>query len=137
MPMSAVNPIPASRPLDAEEPAQSEPSTAPTTPEGSLSFSPVLRPRNGANLDIDTANLVAVSRNSNRSLSSALLDNTATPPPVRTICCVGAGYVGKSLPLSLWIEPQARLPLSTLASIDGARAGAGAEQVDQRMVRLT
>ncbi|KAK3933905.1 hypothetical protein QBC46DRAFT_99148 [Diplogelasinospora grovesii] len=74
-------------------------STAPTTPDGStapssLSFSPVLRPRNVDNVEGESAHLSIKSRNDSRSLSSALLDKTARMPPVRNICCVGAGYVG-------------------------------------------
>ncbi|KAH8882906.1 nucleotide sugar dehydrogenase [Thozetella sp. PMI_491] len=91
--MTGATPMPASAP-DAEEPVLFESSTAPTTPEGSLSFSPVLRPRNAGSADIEAANLSAASRNNSRSLTSALLDTTTPPPPVRTICCVGAGYVG-------------------------------------------
>ena len=68
-------------------------STAPTTPEGSLSFSPALRPQD------DTAYLHGQSLRINSlplSLSSALLNNTLqTPRAVRNICCVGAGFVGR------------------------------------------
>lgn len=70
-------------------------STAPTTPEGSLSFSPVLRPAtNGDGLDDDSGALTAKSRNSSRSLSSARVDPVRRIDTVRNICCVGAGYVG-------------------------------------------
>ncbi|KAK3352493.1 hypothetical protein B0T25DRAFT_456560 [Lasiosphaeria hispida] len=70
---------------DPEEIVTLDGSTAPTTPEGS---SPVLRPQD------DTAQLTGKARNNSRSLSSALFDTTARTPPVRNICCVGAGYVG-------------------------------------------
>ena len=92
--MSTADPVPGSA-VDAEEPVLFESSTAPTTPEGSLSFSPVLRPRNRANQDIESANLAAVSQSNSRSLSSTLLGASASSPAVRTICCVGAGYVGE------------------------------------------
>lgn len=69
---------------------ENDASTAPTTPEGSPAFSPVLRPRPDGHLDMGMASLVA--RSANLSLSSALLQSTT--PRVRNICCVGAGYVG-------------------------------------------
>ncbi|KAK8042874.1 nucleotide sugar dehydrogenase [Apiospora phragmitis] len=65
-------------------------STAPTTPEGSLSFSPILRAAADGALDIEYTSLAA--RANNMSLSSTQLDSRV--PMVRNICCVGAGYVG-------------------------------------------
>lgn len=70
--------------IDPEEMVTLDGSTAPTTPEGS---SPLLSPQDD--------HLTAKSRNNGRSLSSALFDTTARTPPVRNICCVGAGYVGE------------------------------------------
>lgn len=103
--------------VDSEESLFLDGSTAPTTPEGSLSFSPVLRARSYADgLDAASATdgaessagsgisafgtsggglMAAKSRNGSRSLSSTLLDSTARSGPVRNICCVGAGYVGE------------------------------------------
>ncbi|KAK1758874.1 hypothetical protein QBC47DRAFT_96572 [Echria macrotheca] len=73
--------------VDPEEAALLDMSTAPTTPEGSLSYSPVLRPQDDPSF--------GRSRSTNgRPLSSALFDTTTRTPPVRNICCVGAGYVG-------------------------------------------
>lgn len=78
---------------DTEEVAYSEnaASTAPTTPEGSLTFSPILRAAADGALDIEYASLAA--RANNMTLSSSQLPTRA--PAVRNICCVGAGYVGK------------------------------------------
>jgi UDPglucose 6-dehydrogenase len=60
-----------------------DPSTAPTTPGGSLSFSPALQPfRDGDNHDVDVTSLAGRA-------------NGDEPVTVRNICCVGAGYVGK------------------------------------------
>lgn len=81
-------------------------STAPTTPEGSMSFSPVLRPFRAADsLDDDAAGSGSgvssrpIGSSGGRLLPTMLLSPQI--PTVRTICCVGAGYVGTSLvPLS-------------------------------------
>ncbi len=79
--------------VDSDENTVLDASTAPTTPEGSLSFSPVLRPLHNADgLDDDAAG----SRATSRSISSTLLSSAAHNAPVRNICCVGAGYVGMS-----------------------------------------
>lgn len=68
------------------------PSTAPTTPEGSLSFSPVLRAMGDGNLDIESSSL-ALQALGLRSLTSAPIHTG--PRHVSNICCVGAGYVGQ------------------------------------------
>ncbi|KAK3688759.1 hypothetical protein B0T22DRAFT_380595 [Podospora appendiculata] len=60
-------------------------STAPTTPEGSMCFSPLLP------LDDFPVNLPPRSQGQLNSTSTTSL---APVPPVRNICCVGAGYVG-------------------------------------------
>ncbi|KAI8626533.1 nucleotide sugar dehydrogenase [Xylariaceae sp. FL1651] len=72
-------------------------STAPTTPDGSLSFSPVLRAsveRQIEGLDLDSPDLqpsvFSASSRNDRSLSALLYGRHF----VRNICCVGAGYVG-------------------------------------------
>lgn len=64
-------------------------STRPTTPEESSSSSPILRPQD------DPGHLASKSRNNSRSLASTLFDTNTRTPPVRNICCVGAGYVGE------------------------------------------
>lgn len=72
-------------------------STAPTTPEGSLSFSPIIRPRQGPPDGLEDDPLTSRIPNGHRPLSSALLDGTSggqTPLAVRNICCIGAGWVG-------------------------------------------
>lgn len=61
--------------------------SAPTTPDGSMCFSPI-------SAEDGSANLTAKVRSNGRSLTSALFDTTTRTPPVRNICCVGAGYVG-------------------------------------------
>ncbi len=81
---------------DVEELAILDDSTAPTTPEGSLSFSPALRPQD----DVAYLNLQSRINGPSLSLSSALFSSTAQAPRVvRNICCIGAGFVGE-LPLS-------------------------------------
>ncbi|KAK4147877.1 UDP-glucose/GDP-mannose dehydrogenase family, NAD binding domain-containing protein [Dichotomopilus funicola] len=66
--------------LDAEDITTLDDSTAPTTPDGSSSFSPNLRPQD------DDAGYLNVS-----SLSAAL---AAAAPAVRNVCFIGAGFVG-------------------------------------------
>jgi UDPglucose 6-dehydrogenase len=88
-----MDPIPSSV-VGSEEGALVDiaPSTAPTTPEGSLTFSPVLRATADGHLDIDSASLTAQAKGS-ESLASILPN--LRPRLVRNICCVGAGYVGR------------------------------------------
>ncbi|KAK4032400.1 hypothetical protein C8A01DRAFT_20521 [Parachaetomium inaequale] len=74
--------------LDADEFVTLDDSTAPTTPEGSLSFSPQLHPQ-----DV-SAYLNGGLQNNGAPLSPDLFDAAAQPPAVRNICCVGAGFVG-------------------------------------------
>ncbi|KAK3290386.1 uncharacterized protein B0H64DRAFT_332046 [Chaetomium fimeti] len=78
IPQTPTTPLPFSA-IDAEDIAALDDSTAPTTPDGSSSFSPNLRPQ-------DDAGYLNVS-----SLSTAI---AATAPTVRNICCIGAGFVG-------------------------------------------
>ncbi|KAI1860861.1 uncharacterized protein JN550_011176 [Neoarthrinium moseri] len=66
-------------------------STAPTTPEGSLTFSPVLRAAADGPLDIESTSLAAQAQSS-RLMPSALFNPSVRH--VQNICCVGAGYVG-------------------------------------------
>jgi hypothetical protein len=69
-----------------------DPSTAPTTPDGSLSFSPVLQ---AAQLLDAFDGRAGVQTRPGRG-SSATLDLDGTSPMVvKNICCVGAGYVGE------------------------------------------
>jgi UDPglucose 6-dehydrogenase len=69
-----------------------DPSTAPTTPDGSLSYSPVLQPAQFLDAFDGTA---GVQSHPGRG-SSATLDLDGTVPMVvKNICCVGAGYVGE------------------------------------------
>jgi hypothetical protein len=74
--------------LEADEFVALDDSTAPTTPEGSLSFSPQLQPQ-----DL-SAHLVRDLRDNGASVSSDAFDVATEAPPVRNICCVGAGFVG-------------------------------------------
>ncbi|RDW80441.1 hypothetical protein BP5796_05139 [Coleophoma crateriformis] len=66
-------------------------STAPTTPEGSLTFSPVLQA-----LKLQDALEDAVSQKDDLRAGSMSLNATlyTASPQVKKICCVGAGYVG-------------------------------------------
>lgn len=81
--------IPLSPALDADEFATLDDSTAPTTPEGSLSFSPQLHPQ-------DVSAHLNGLRSDGAPFSPDLLD--AAQSPVRNICCVGAGFVGELVP---------------------------------------
>lgn len=69
--------------VDAEEMATLDDSTAPTTPDGSSSFSPELRPQ------VDPGHLNV------NSLPAGLFDAALATPLVRNICCIGAGFVGE------------------------------------------
>lgn len=84
-----MSPIPASVTDTDESFPLENASTAPTTPEGSLTFSPVLRATVDGPLDIESTTLAARGLG-NRQLPS--LDQSLRS--VRNICCVGAGYVG-------------------------------------------
>lgn len=68
-----------------------DPSTAPTTPDDSLTFSPVLRAQKLQDVFDD---------NTSPSVKTSSLDATLDVPSLRikNICCVGAGYVGKLRP---------------------------------------
>ncbi|KAK4098414.1 nucleotide sugar dehydrogenase [Parathielavia hyrcaniae] len=74
--------------LEADEFAALDDSTAPTTPDGSLSFSPQLQPQ-----DVSVY-LSGSLRHSRTHMPSDVLGAATQPPPVRNICCVGAGFVG-------------------------------------------
>lgn len=109
-----MKPIPMSV-VDSEESVFQDGSTAPTTPEGSLSFSPVLPPARGADgVDDDTiGSLDARTRNLGRSISSSLLDSNILAGLVRNICCVGAGYVGTCQRHLLPFSPWPKVPLTS------------------------
>ncbi|TVY83079.1 UDP-glucose 6-dehydrogenase [Lachnellula suecica] len=65
-------------------------STAPTTPDGSLTFSPVLQA-----LRLRDALEDAAAGKSKQRQESASLDATlSSRSEIRNVCCVGAGYVG-------------------------------------------
>ncbi len=78
--------------IDASEDSLLDISTAPTTPDGSLTFSPVLQA-----LKLYDALEEAASRWGEQRTSSSSLDTTmrASGGGVKNICCVGAGYVGE------------------------------------------
>ncbi|KAI1340230.1 nucleotide sugar dehydrogenase [Xylariaceae sp. FL0016] len=72
-------------------------STAPTTPDGSFSFSPVLQARpgqRGNNVEYVTRMLDGSSITSEDSDTGSFEALTDFLHPVRNICFVGAGYVG-------------------------------------------
>ncbi|KAI0127201.1 udp-glucose 6-dehydrogenase [Xylariales sp. AK1849] len=77
--------------LEASAIPENTSSTAPTTPEDGLSFSPILRVTPSGSLDIVAASLASQALG-NRSSTSALSNSGVRS--VRNICCVGAGYVG-------------------------------------------
>lgn len=70
-----------------------EPSSAPTTPNGSVTFSPVIQPaRVNDAFEGMGSHITHTSRGSASSFE--YIDGTSQVP-IRNICCVGAGYVGK------------------------------------------
>ena len=71
---------------DADEGLVLDASTAPTTPDGSMSFAH----------DDDRDSAVTGKPQSAKSLSSSIFNTATRTPPIRNICCVGAGYVGES-----------------------------------------
>ncbi len=68
-------------------------STAPTTPDGSLTFSPVLQAAQLLDAFEGVSGAGIQSRTGRSSSATLDLDGTA-PMAVKNICCVGAGYVG-------------------------------------------
>jgi UDPglucose 6-dehydrogenase len=70
--------------------SQGDASTAPTTPEGSLSFSPVIHATQGTN-GVDDGIETSLNRRSRRAIAAS---GVPTVDQIRRICCVGAGYVG-------------------------------------------
>lgn len=66
-------------------------STAPTTPDGSLTFSPVLQ----AMRLHDALEDASFGSSKQRINSTSSLDVALQGGGVKNICCVGAGYVGE------------------------------------------
>jgi UDPglucose 6-dehydrogenase len=83
--------IPSSN-IDASEDSLLDISTAPTTPDGSLTFSPVLQALKLQDALEDAASGRGKQRTSSTSLGAAM---RASGGGVKNICCVGAGYVGE------------------------------------------
>ncbi|KAL0944921.1 UDP-glucose 6-dehydrogenase [Colletotrichum truncatum] len=79
----------------SEENTFREPSTVPTTPDGSCSFSPVLKYSHeveyGDTESLDEDKFTGLASDGE---ASSQTDLSSRPIPVRNICCVGAGYVG-------------------------------------------
>ena len=73
-------------------------STAPTTPDGSLTFSPVLQALKLQDALEEAAGRRHSQRNGSGSLDTTLYSSGGVTKAneVKNICCVGAGYVGKS-----------------------------------------
>ncbi|KAF5872261.1 putative udp-glucose 6-dehydrogenase protein [Botrytis fragariae] len=71
-------PLKDSIPLDTDE-STHDISTAPTTPDGSLTFSPLLQ---------------ALSLDDGMAFENSLRSENSTHRLVQNVCCVGAGYVG-------------------------------------------
>lgn len=80
---------------DSDEGIYRDVSTAPTTPEGSLTFSPVLQPRTGGPVDDELVGMETKSNIPGISLPSPTVEAQGQSRRVRNICCIGAGYVGK------------------------------------------
>ncbi|KAF6788427.1 nucleotide sugar dehydrogenase [Colletotrichum sojae] len=81
---------------DSDESALQAPSTVPTTPDGSCSFSPVLKYSHElghGDESFDEDRFAGLGRDEGEDASC--LDDTQGP--VRNICCVGAGYVGENI----------------------------------------
>ncbi|KAH7309264.1 hypothetical protein BKA65DRAFT_170802 [Rhexocercosporidium sp. MPI-PUGE-AT-0058] len=65
-------------------------STAPTTPDGSLTFSPILQ----AMRLHDALENASVGNTTRRMAGTSLTENEPGAMTVKNICCIGAGYVG-------------------------------------------
>ena len=111
-----------SRVFSAIADSDESPSTAPTTPDGSLSFSPVLQA--AQLLDAFDGTVGVQSRPGKGSSATLNLDGTA-PMVVKNICCVGAGYVGElqSNYVSFWLPLQRKYQVpGSLRKINAPRA---------------
>jgi hypothetical protein len=78
-----------------------ENSTAPTTPDGSLTFSPIIHAANLGDAFDGAAPGSSPETQPGKNLAASLDLDEALPVDVKNICCVGAGYVGKFEPLSI------------------------------------
>ncbi|KAG7082648.1 UDP-glucose 6-dehydrogenase, partial [Colletotrichum scovillei] len=76
-----------------DEDADERASTVPTTPEGSCTFSPVVRAASRLVIDGDEAGEDVFPQLDTKAEEVSLTGNIGSSP-VRNICCVGAGYVG-------------------------------------------
>src|SRR4051812_6864566 len=72
-----------------------ETSTAPTTPDGSLTFSPALQ----AMRLHDALEHEALERREPIGFESLDRTLSSSPIKIKNICCVGAGYVGTLYPI--------------------------------------
>jgi len=91
--MDSNHPPPSSLAVDTED-SLLDISTAPTTPDNSLTFSPVLQ----ALKLRDALEYAAAGKDKSRQNSNSLDAVLSNEPEVRNICCVGAGYVGRHFP---------------------------------------
>lgn len=71
-------------------------STAPTTPDCSLNFSPVLLPSQLQDVLED----VIVGRSTLRQSRAILDTHPKSGAALKNICCIGAGYVGMCYPVA-------------------------------------
>ncbi|KAF9880154.1 nucleotide sugar dehydrogenase [Colletotrichum karsti] len=79
---------------DSEESVFREPSTVPTTPDGSCSFSPVLKYSHEVDCDGESVEGEKLAGLENKETDGRSGLSTTPNIVVRNICCVGAGYVG-------------------------------------------
>jgi hypothetical protein len=90
-------------------------STAPTSPDGSLTFSPVLQ----ALKLRDALERSSPTKNQARNVSPFTdVNSSAESSRTTRVCCIGAGYVGKSQVLELAHRPTCALkPSASIANI--------------------
>ena len=94
-----MNRVPTST-ADSEESLLQYESTAPTTPDGSLTFSPVLQAiRAMDTVEVDAMASLSVSQQNSGRNTRGVREADIRPIQIRNVCCVGAGYVGMSTPL--------------------------------------
>ena len=86
--------------IDSSEDTLLDISTAPTTPDGSLTFSPVLQALKLQDALEDAASGRGQQRTSGTSLDAAMRSSGGG---VKNICCIGAGYVGRFFILLLHV----------------------------------
>lgn len=89
-----MNRVPTST-TDSEESLLQYESTAPTTPDGSLTFSPVLQAlRTMDTVEVDAMASLSISQQNSGRNARGVYEASLRPIQIRNICCVGAGYVG-------------------------------------------